>query len=300
VPASTWQAALAAAKRLALRFPGVVGVDYGYRHRAGVSTSQPAVRFHVSRKLPPAALRPHELLPTTLAGVACDVIQANYLLHASPQTHSDLLRPGLSISNAARRGKGTLGAMVRDGGNDRICLLSSWHVLCAASAAQPGEPISQPSRGAGQPVAALERWLDLTQGYDAAIAVLSLGIEHDGSVLGLHIVGTEEPGLGLALVKCGAASGNTHAIVDGIGGTFELDYGTFGERKRWMDGIRLIPGPDNPGGAISAVGDSGAVWINPATECAVALHLAGSSGSTAQCAIAHPISNIFKLLDLRL
>ena len=309
MPTNKWQASLAAAKRLALRFAGVTGVDYGYKYRAGVRSSQPCVRFHVSRKLPLDALRSHEVLPAELGSIACDVVQARYAPQTSPRMRFDPIRPGVSIGNVARRSTGTLGAIVREAGSGRFCLLSNWHVFCGTSAAQPGEAISQPGplhlgSGPERPVASLERWLDLRHGCDAAIAVLSAGVANDGSVfdLGINLNGVEEPRLGLALVKAGAASGVTHAMVDGIEGSFELDYSGYGDQKRWMDGFRLIPDPNNPEDEISVVGDSGAVWINPETQCAVALHFAGEDGigPTAEYAIAHPISRVLSLLDLTL
>jgi hypothetical protein len=306
---TSWQASLAAAKRLALRFPGVTGVDYGYKYNSGVRTAQLCVRFHVSRKRPLDALRPHEVLPTEIGAVDCDVVQARYAPHASPRMRVDPLRPGVSIGNVARRSTGTLGAIVREAGSGRLCLLSNWHVLCGALGAQPGETISQPGplhlgSGPARPVASLERWLDLRQGCDVAIAVLSAGVANDGSIfdIGIHIGGVEEPSLGLVLVKAGAASGVTHAMIDGIDGAFELDYSGYGDQKRWMDGCRLVPDPDRRDDEISVVGDSGAIWINPETQGAVALHVAGEDGvgPTAEYAIAHPLSRIFGLLDLTL
>ncbi len=309
MPTNKWQASLAAAKRLALRFPGVTGVDYGYKYHAGVRTSRLCVRFHVSRKIPLDALRAHEVLPTDLGSIACDVVQARYAPHVSPRVRSDPIRPGISIGNVARRSTGTLGAIVRDANTGRLCLLSNWHVFCGASTAQPGETISQPGplhlgSGPERPVASLERWLDLRQGCDAAIAMLSAGVANDGSIfdIGIPISGVEEPRLGLPLVKAGAASGVTHALVDGIEGMFELDYRGYGDQKRWMDGVRLIPDPRNPEDEISVIGDSGAVWINPETRRAVALHVAGEDGvgPSAEYAIAHPISRVLSLLDLTL
>ncbi len=304
-----WRIALAAAKRIALRFPGVTGVDYGYKYETGTRTSRLCARFHVSRKIPLDALRAHEVLPTDLGSIACDVVQARYAPHVSPRVRSDPIRPGISIGNVARRSTGTLGAIVRDASTGRLCLLSNWHVFCGASTAQPGETISQPGplhlgSGPERPVASLERWLDLRQGCDAAIAMLSAGVANDGSIydIGIPISGVEEPRLGLALVKAGAASGVTHALVDGIEGMFEVDYGGYGDQKRWMEGVRLVPDPHNPDDQISVAGDSGAVWVNPETQCATALHFAGQEGvgPTAEYAIAHPISRVLSLLHLTL
>ncbi|MGP1676432.1 MAG: hypothetical protein ACTS6J_04660, partial [Burkholderiales bacterium] len=292
-----WRVALAAAKRIALRFPGVTGVDYGYKYKAGTRTAQLCARFHVSRKIPLDALRSHEVLPTDLGSIACDVVQARYAPQASPLMRFDPIRPGVSVGNPARGSTGTLGSIVREADNGRLCLLSNWHVLCGAAAAKAGEPISQPGplhlgAGPGRPVATLQRWLDPSDGYDAAIAAVSAEVCNDDSIFApdLHMSGVEEPRLGLSLIKTGAASGTTHAMVDGIEGMFELDYSRHGDQKRWMVGLRLVPDPHNPEDEISMAGDSGAVWINPETQCQVALHFAGKcgGGADAECALAHP------------
>ncbi len=309
MPTSNWRVALSAAKRLALRFPGVTGVDYGYKYQGGERTSRLCVRFHVAQKKPLDALRPHELLPTDLGFIVCDVVHARYALHTPPPLRSDPARPSLSTSNATRQSAGTLGAIVRDAGSGRYCLLSNWHVLCGGTEARHGVSISRSGTPhvvmePAQSVAALERWLDPKQGYDAAIAVLSAGVSDDDAIanIGIHIGGVEEPSLGLALVKSDAASGVTHAMVDGIEGMFELDYGVYGNQKHWMDGVRLIADPHLGDGAISVSSNSGAIWINPETQRAVALHFANNDGAgpSAGCAVAHPLSRIFDLLHLTL
>lgn len=307
MPTDKWRLSLAAAKRLALRFPGVTGIDYGYKYNAGVRTAQLCVRFHVSRKLPTDALRSHEVLPTEIGSIACDVVQARYAPRASPRLRIDPAKFGASMGDVTRRSTGIFGAIVREAGSSRLCLLSIWHVLCGASAARSGEFICRsgalhPGAGPEPPIGTLERWLDLGHGCDAAIAMLSAEVTDDGSIsdIGIRIKGVEEPRLGLALAKAGAASGVAHAVVDGIEGTFELDYSGHGDQKRWMDGCRLIPDPDSQEDGISGAGDSGAVWINPASERAVALHFGGEDcvGSTAGSTLAHPLSRILNLLNL--
>ncbi len=302
-----WEHALGRAKRLAATFPGVTGVDYGFRYKKEKRGRELCVRFHVARKLTLKALGTAEKLPRAIDGFPCDVVQAAYQPHASPRGLSDPLRPGVSIGNVARRSTGTLGALVRDGRSGQVGLLSNWHVFCASVDCQPGEEISQPGplhlgANPARPVGRLERWLGLNSGCDAAFAILGEKIAEDPAVfdLGIVIRGIEEPVHGMHLVKAGAASGTTRAIVDGVEGAFEMDYSPFGDQTRWMDGIRLVQDPQNPSEEVSLGGDSGAVWINPETQCAVALHFGGEDGlgPLADYAVAHPISKVARLLDV--
>lgn len=302
---SSWHVSLAAAKRLALRFPGVTGVDYGYKYHSGERTSRLCVRFHVAQKLPLDDLRPHEVLPAELGSIACDVLQSRYAPRAAPLSRSGLIRPGISTDNTAHRGAGILGAIVRDAGSGRLCLLSNWHVLCGGAGAQRGEPIfrpcePRPGTGPAPAIASLERWINPKQGCDAAIAILSAGASHEDAIedIGLRIDGLEEPRLGLALEKSGAISGATHAVVDGIEGRYELDFGAYGDQKHWMDGFRLVPDQQHGEDVTGMRGDSGAIWINRETRRAVALHFAGNDIAGAGSAVAHPLSRIFELLHL--
>jgi len=289
MPMPSWHVSLAAAKRLALRFPGVTGVDYGYKYHSGARSSRLCVRFHVAHKLPLEALRPHEVLPADLGSIACDVLQARYAPRAAP--HS-------------RPGAGALGAIVRDAGSGRLCLLSNWHVLCGGAGARRGESVfrpgeARPGTGPARAIAALERWINPKQGCDAAIAVLSAEMRHADAFadIGVRISGLEEPRLGLALQGSGAAPLN-QALVDGIEGMYELDFGAYGDQKHWMNGFRLVPDPQHGQDAIGMGGDSGAIWINRETRRAVALNFASNDSAGAGSAVAHPLSRIFELLNL--
>ncbi len=114
------------------------------------------------------------------------------------------------------------------------------------------------------------------------------------------IQGVESPMVGMKVMKYGINSRLTHGMVDGIGGSFELDYSDYGDQKRWIDGIRIVVDPDLPESEISLSGDSGSVWINRATSKAVALHFAGEDGlgPTAEYALAQSMPRVFSLLGV--
>jgi hypothetical protein len=156
----------------------------------------------------------------------------------------------------------------------------------------------------GRIAATLERFTALDLGCDAALALLVPGIQEGQSVFDndLGIAGSETPRLGTRVLKFGATSLLTHGLIDGVEGSYEIDYSAFGDSKRWIDGIRVVVDPEHPEQEISLAGDSGAAWVNPETRKAVALHFAGEDGQgpTAEYALAVPIRRVLELLDVEL
>jgi hypothetical protein len=306
--------ALAHAKRIAIAVGGITGVDFGVIHKGGQRTRRLGIRFHVAVKQHPASLTAAEMLPRELLGFPCDVIQAKYSAHdgppLTPRAAFDPIRPGISIGNVQRTTTGTLGAIVRDSSNAGApCLLSNWHVLCAAADCAAGEAVSQPGpfdagANAARMVAKLLRWTNLAHGYDAAIATLDKDARFASQPFGLELTpaAVAEPRMHMKVVKSGLSSGVTHAIVDGLHGSYSMDYSAFGDQARFMDGIHLVTDPEHADQDISLEGDSGAVWLDPQTKSAVALHFAGEDGlgPLANYALAHPLSQVLKLLNVTL
>lgn len=302
---------LSHAKRLARRYSGVTGVDFGYIYKAGKRTQNTGIRFHVAQKRPLDKLDPSERLPDSLQDFECDVMEGIYELHSAgtPAPLTPLV-PGASIGNLPRRSTGSLGLIVLDQQTGSRCLLSNWHVLAAAQDSAAGEEIIHPGSanlGISDPankVATLLRWTSLSQGYDAAVARLtgnSTALNFDSNS-GKTIFGMAEPRLGMKLVKTGLSSGFTHAVVDGMDGSYPIDYSAFGDTTRWMDGIHLVPDPGAHDDEITLDGDSGAIWYELASGHAVALNFAGEDGigPLAEYALAQPIPKILSLLNIRI
>lgn len=302
--------ALSQAKRLAMWVDGVTGVDFGFIFEGGKRTRRLGLRFHVARKRPEDVLPANQLIPKEIMGVACDVIQAAYQPHAlNPRASFDPILPGISIGNLSKQTTGTIGAIVYDKVTGDEHILSNWHVLCGSPGSHAGEPIVQPGPqhlGSEPPraVAQVVKSVDLSLGYDAAIAKMNVGVPVERNILGIDLeaIGVGEHRPAMHLIKSGVSSGVTHAIVDGVEGSYLMDYSPFGDVKRWMDGIRLIPDPAKPENEISLNGDSGALWCDPSSKLAVALHFAGEDqiGPLAEYALAHPLARALDLLDVRL
>ena len=311
VPTAKQQRALVRAKRLYSSRAGIRGVDLGYLYRAGRRARTLGIRFHLERKKAPSNVTGAELLPKEIDGIPCDVVEASYMPHANinPRDEIDPVCAGISVGNLPRRTAGTLGAFVAERHSGTIAVLSNWHVLVGSSDALSDEPIIQPAGNflgpnPARPMATLTRWLDLDNGYDAAIATVAEEVElanHQAN-LDLAIAEVAEPQLGMRLVKSASISGVTHGIVDGVAGSYPINYERFGGGTRWMQGIRIVPDPDDPVSEVSLSGDSGAVWIDRDSGRAVALHFGGEDHLTPlyEYALAHPLQAVLDQLNVDL
>lgn len=302
-----WEISLLNALRSARSYHGVVGVDYGFVYKNGERLKTLGIRYHVRSKLPVSELPPEHVLPKKQDSFRCDVVEASYGLHGDPRSQCNPVEPGISVGNLTSLKTGTLGMFVKDPTSQKTALLSNWHVLCGSQNAKAGDEISQPGpqhAGTMTPriVGALERWVTLDTGCDAAIALLSDAVAMDQKIFDQQnvIQGMEAPQVGMKVMKYGVTSHLTHGMVDGIGGSFEIDYSDYGDTKRWIDGIRIVTDPDIPELEVSLAGDSGSVWINRVTNKAVGLHFAGEDGlgPTADYALAQPMPRVFSLLGV--
>jgi endonuclease G, mitochondrial len=322
-------------RRRLLRIPGVTAVDLGFKIVDGSFTNELALRVHVERKLPKDSLksvfkdRPYDFIPKCrkpLPGeahftlkdfeVPLDVIEADY----KPLQLAELPRPRMVLEkphepeDVDRRRRldplvggisigspnvpaGTLGALVWDNKDGRVCILSNWHVLSGDLFAEIGTPCFQPGRfdqgTSSDVVARLKRWSFDNQ-TDAAIAELT-GARHycAGEIVSMfqQISGVVDPFLGMIVRKSGRSTGHTWGFVDGLYFSSALRYSD-GVVQVFEDQIHIAPA--EPDVQISEAGDSGAVWvteINGEGYKAVGLHFAGDLPHSAfgEYALANPM-----------
>lgn len=309
------EAALRLAKRLALSLDDVVGVDLGFVYQEHMRTEEVGVRFHFRNKLSPDRVPADQLVPRKVEGVPTDVLASSFGPQQARRRRSGgtapvrPLRIGQNIGNKTRFTSGTLGLPVTPVSGSGRYALSNWHVLAGAVNAHPGEEIVQPTSfaiGEGRPrrIGVLSAMLKPTSGFDAALVELDAdqSLVAKGMGLDLPVDGTEPPELGTVLAKYGAMTKLTYGLVDGIGGAYLIDYSAMGLVPAWMQGVRLVADPAHPpaGEEISMEGDSGALWINPDTGRAAALHFAGEDYRALQheYALAHPIERILELMEI--
>jgi hypothetical protein len=302
------ESALMSAKGLARSLDNIRAIDYGVVYEKDKATRRTGIRFHMDRKLKLSKLSADQRLPNMIEGVEVDVLGVGYTPHVgSPRAPHDPLQPGISIGSRNQMTTGTLGPIVRDLSTQNLCLLSNWHVLCGGPEARPNDEITQPGPMDFQnapTVALLDRWLRLGEQYDAALARLAPGGHTEEQLFDTTFkpTSTKAPAIGMRLVKSGAVSGVTQAMIDGINGSYRLDYTSYGDGPQWMEGFRLVPDPALPPGPISLPGDSGSLWIDNADGVAVGLHFAGEDDISPlnNYALAHPIQDVFVRLNVTL
>ncbi len=305
--------ALSIARRLAAELDGISGVDIGFIYRERRMTREVGIRFHLARKRTPAEVPASQFVPKEILGIPCDVLGVKYAVQSGQRRREFTpLCPGISVGNVSHPSSGTLGAFVRDRATKSLGILSNWHVLVGHTSGGAGDPVSQPAplpirSTPNRVVATLVRSTELDHGLDAAFAVLAdafvQSIDETPFELDRRPIRVVEPRRGMKVLKSGLASGVSHGIVDGEAGSYLMDYTDYGDTTRSMDGIRIVPDPDEPLEEVSLAGDSGSVWVmRDSPDTAVALHFGGEDqlGMAAEYALAHPLATVLDRLDVEL
>ena len=293
-----------------LQRPGVTAVDLGFKWSQGEMTPQVAVRVHVRRKKPVAELSADELFPRELDGVPVDVIEASY----RPQhlagiaaavngraARFDEIPLGVSVGGPLVSA-GSLGAIVTDNQSGERMVLSNWHVFANSLNPPEGLPIWQPGRldngGQNDSFAELSRWL--IGPYDAAVARLNGERSVKSETIEGRVFGEPRPPmLGMIVWKSSRTSGLTYGFIDGVQMQLNLNYPGVGPRHLQRV-FRIIPRPGSGDAEVSAPGDSGAVWVEAASNQAVGLHFAGELDDQPEFALAHDLIPVLEQLNVRL
>jgi hypothetical protein len=135
------------------RYPGVLGVGYGYKQVAGRTTTRLAFRVYVEQKRDRGAVPPSQLIPPELFGIPTDVLTISKDVAFAGCEDVALTSPllsGVNVSNmkttASGVDVGTVGFFATiDGmaGPENVALVSNVHVLGAGGAVK-GDTVYQP------------------------------------------------------------------------------------------------------------------------------------------------------------
>ncbi|MBE9001860.1 hypothetical protein IQ274_27560 [Nostoc sp. LEGE 12447] len=241
-------------------FKGVHYLDVGIKFENEIPTDQLAIRVYVHEKLPESQLESTEVLPKEIENIPVDVIQSNPELQQDRNQRFDPLLGGIAVRNTRLRGLGTLGAIVYDRTSLSPLGLSNHHVLVGDDG-QPGDAITQPaSKNTDDIIGSLLRW---NKELDCAVCTINnlRGISLGVVDYSQEIAGIKKPLIGMRVTKSGRTTGKTFGILDGVN----------------QQNFTVITDPEHPSdnGEISTAGDSGSVWLETKSLCAVGLHYAG-------------------------
>ncbi len=246
-----------------LAYPGVTGVDVGYRYVQGQMTKEICLRVHVAKKLPDLA--PAERIPPYINGIATDVIEGRYKTYGAVTTAADVnsiddetydvLEGGISISGMRddqSADTGTLGLVVVDRNTGKPAVLTNAHVVGGENTV--GKKMYQPYPWNNRPFGSVLR-ARRSGSIDAALISIdqmsySFDIMQLGGVQGVN------PGaqLGQSVRKRGRQSRLTYGIVEGVHGTFPIS-----ETESYDDIISIKP---VRAADFSIEGDSGSVIVD--------------------------------------
>lgn len=160
-----------------LGIPGVTGVGLGAKYVGGVHTGKPAIIVMVERKKLPADVRPEELIPPEIEGVATDVLESGVPRQLCDAGRERPLLGGIKVTAGGNLGgAGTLGFIAHT--NEpvpRLVAVTNHHVVADLPFAQHTNLIVNHSivglptsgftiSGSNTPGSLIALWFYLTQG----------------------------------------------------------------------------------------------------------------------------------------
>ena len=294
-----------------LALPGVVGVDVGYKEVQGRRTERVAIRVYVSekRRNVPAP----EMVPATIDGAPTDVVERVPEVHSatrtSPLSIPDTtryrpLRGGISCgpSRTTAAGKieaGTLGVTATDMSTSRVGAITCFHVANIDTDGRIGDRLVQPSRIEGGQVPADEIGSIVRSTLSARVDGAFISI--DNTISSLKdivaygaVTGTAAANLDMAVRERGRTTGLTYGVIDGIAGTYKIDYGNGIGERTLVDQISIAADKDKSA-HFSEPGDSGAAVVDDHGNV-VGLLFGGTT--TGDVGYANSIRNVQNELDV--
>lgn len=164
------------------------------------------------------------------------------------------LRPGFEIRPEGSKDAGTMGLFLTDD-SGRLLVLTAGHV--------PGLKGRQVVDGAGRPIGTVE-WVGPTH-IDAALFEISPGVScAPGQAGATELTSIRRAMVGQPVEKSGRTTGCTKGRVKKINHF----------HRTFTNGITIVASEDGAQTPHTCGGDSGAVWFDPVTLSAVALHVA--------------------------
>ena len=294
-------------------------VGIGRKRVGGKLTDMLSVRLYVARKLPRRLVGLAAMLPSRIAGIETDVIEAPpayFAMPLAPCTMKRLTRqrpvqPGASLGNVNVIG-GTLGARVRSrkaGEHGLRLMLSNNHVLADFGVAPIGSEICQPAIGdGGEPgdvVGRLLRFAPIAMGaqadnrVDAAVASVDGSVALSSSICTVGVVnGVALPSVDMAVHKHARTTGYSSGVIDDVDCDVLVPLSRTDPTRvaRFTHQLRIRPRTGSS--RFAQGGDSGALIVGKSSNAAVGLLFACPDNGS--YAYANPITDVLDTLEVEL
>jgi hypothetical protein len=280
-----------------LGIKGVHGVGIGHKEVGGQETDETSIIVYVDEKK--ENVPDDEKIPSEINGIRTDVKKGGgtAVPHSMDLNIYNPLRGGIAIGRIVGNGQievGTLGAIVKGNHDNKIKLLSSFHVLSVSTTWKEGDPISQPAGNQANIVAHLEK-ARLTGNVDAAVAIVANpsntlpiieGIQ--GSVRGVINIDELWMQKKTHVRKRGITTGPTEGEIKDISATISFNYG-HGIPPGWQLSDQILIQPPS----FSAGGDSGSAIVDDSGNI-----LGMIAGGNALGSFANRIQNVLDACDV--
>ena len=167
------------AEKELMKIPGVIAVGVGLKKVKGEYKRQPCFKVTVERKKSSAELKTGEKIPDLIYGFRTDVIEISHGLSTVDGNKYRPLIGGCKIGTSSTSGYGTMGCLVKRNSDNKILLLSNWHVLSSNPDTVENDRVGQPSHNGCCSCCACNEIGKIVDGrfrtgnMDAAIALLN-------------------------------------------------------------------------------------------------------------------------------
>lgn len=274
-----------------MEIPGVLSVGVGLKEVKGQIQQKLCFKVTVERKKQKNELKPSEMIPPVIYGFETDVIEMGEAILTEDYRRYRPLVAGTAIGVSNSGGYGSFGCLARRNADNKIVLLSNWHVLVNSATNINGERVGQPSHNGCCKCCECNEIGVVTDGvldrdFDAAIALLH-GQDADttpderyiNEILEIgYVAGSAAPVSGEVVYKRGARTGFTKGQISNDNAVFSLTHDIYNNlviAKR----NQLAITPTVPAAFYSNRGDSGSVSVNELNQ-AVGLNFAGATNGS--------------------
>ncbi len=265
-----------------LKIHGVLAVGVGLREKKGEIQRELCFKVTVEKKKAKSKLKVKERIPEEIYGFKTDVVEKTITLPAADSKKYRPLIGGCQIQSSTKSGVGTLGCFARRNSDNKIVLITNWHVVIDNATSTDNERIGQPSHNGCCSCCATGEFATVVGGFlntthDVAIALIN-GQETDtipeeryiNEILGIGIIaGSAEPMGGETVFKYGRTTGLTKGQIlndnTSIGVDFSTTYDGLGTINRM--GVQITPVAPHP--KFIDFGDSGSVTVNEHNQVVV-------------------------------